>query len=409
MLSDIDILMQQQNINCLVLSGTPKECKDMFYLTGPVAITGGMVIKKLGSKPFIICGAMEREEASKNGMDYYTFTELGLGDIYKTVKNPLKASVKFFKNIMKRFDIKGCVAFCGKGDITHNYLYISELIKSGVLVALETEDPIFSEARITKDDTEIRRIESVGKKAQEIMKNVVKFMKRQRSSNGKLVTKKGVPVKIGDVKKFIESEAQRLDVCIEQPLIFSHGRDSAIPHSRGDNDADILLGKTIVFDFCPYEPGGGYFFDITRTFCLGYVPDKVQKIYNHVLTIQKKILKRLRVGVAGSDYDDEVNKFFQKHGYSTLDKDNKITSGYVHSLGHGIGLNIHERPRLSSSVKNKDILDKGHVFTIEPGLYFPEEEIGVRIEDVVAFKNDGTIVNLTADMPKKLFVPVKEL
>ena len=408
MLSDIDSLMQSRAIDALVISGTPKECKDLCYFTGPVAVSGAMVLKKRGASPVLLCSPLERDEAAKSGLDIFTYSQLGYGEVLKEAKTQFEASIAFLKKILRRFEISGRVAFYGKGDIPYNYALLTELAKSGQIeVIAETEDSIIPEARMTKDTSEIEKIAAVGKKAQDIMKSVVRFLKRQRARDGKLVHKNGTPVKIGEVKTLIDSEARKLGILVEQPLIFSQGRDSAIPHSRGDDSADMLLGKTIVFDFCPYD-SGGYYFDITRTFCLGYVPENVQKIYDDVLAAQKKILKRLKVGVPGSDFDDEVSEFFEKHGYPTIRQDTNTTRGYVHSLGHGIGLEIHERPRLSFAAKKKDTLSPGHVFTIEPGLYFPDDEIGVRIEDVVTFRTDGTVVNLSP-LSKKLLIPIKDL
>jgi Xaa-Pro aminopeptidase len=408
MLSDIDSLMQERAIDALVISGSPKECKDLCYFTGPVAVSGAMVLKKRGASPVLLCISMERDEAAKSGLTLFTYSQLGYAEALKEAKTQFEASLTFLKKILQNFEISGRVAFYGKGDIPYNYTLLTELAKSGQIeVFAETENSIISEARMTKDESEIEKIAAVGRKAQEIMRSVMRFLKRQRARDGKLVHKNGTPVKIGEVKSLIDSEARKLSVLIEQPLIFSQGKDSAVPHSRGDDSADIVLGKTIVFDFCPYE-SGGYYFDITRTFCLGYVPENVQKIYADVLAAQKKILKRLKPGVPGSDFDDEISEFFEKRGYPTIRQDSNITRGYVHSLGHGIGLEIHERPRLSSTAKKRDVLSPGHVFTIEPGLYFPDEEIGVRIEDVVAFKTDGTVFNLSP-FPKKLLIPVKEL
>lgn len=408
MLSDIDSLMQSRAIDALVISGSPKECKDFCYFTGPVAVSGAMILKKRGIRPVLLCGSMERDEAAKSGLDLFTYSQLGYGEILKEAKTQFETSLTFMKKVLQIFEISGRVAFCGKGDIPYNYALLTELAKSGQIeVIAETEDSIIPEARMTKDESEIEKITAVGKKAQDIMKSVVRFLKRQRARDGKLVHKNGTPVKIGEVKTLIDSEARKLGILVEQPLIFSQGRDSAIPHSRGDDSADMLLGKTIVFDFCPYD-SGGYYFDITRTFCLSYVPENVQKIYDDVLAIQKKILKRLKVGVPGSDFDDEVSEFFEKHGYPTIRQDTNTTRGYVHSLGHGIGLEIHERPRLSFAAKKKDTLSPGHVFTIEPGLYFPDDEIGVRIEDVVTFRTDGTVVNLSP-LSKKLLIPIKDL
>jgi Xaa-Pro aminopeptidase len=136
------------------------------------------------------------------------------------------------------------------------------------------------------------------------------------------------------------------------------------------------------------------------------VPDEVKEIYDQVLEIQIKAVDALEVGGLCSDYDKLTNEYFDKHGHPTPMKETGKTEGYVHGLGHGIGLNIHERPRVSMFSKTEERLAPGHVFTVEPGLYYPEREIGVRIEDDIAIKEDGTIVNLTT-FPKGILVPLK--
>lgn len=96
----------------------------------------------------------------------------------------------------------------------------------------------------------------------------------------------------------------------------------------------------------------------------------------------------------------------RKKGYSTLRQDDKITEGYVHNLGHGIGLEVHESPRLAGPPTNTDVILPGAVFTIEPGLYFPSQAIATRLEDIVYAREDGSFENLTT-FPKELEIPLR--
>ena len=95
--------------------------------------------------------------------------------------------------------------------------------------------------------------------------------------------------------------------------------------------------------------------------------------------------------------------FFEDRGHPTIATNTKTEEGYVHSLGHGLGLAVHEEPRFSDVPSNTDVLKPGHVFTVEPGLYYPERGYGIRIEDVIWIAPDGVIHNLT-DFPKELVV-----
>jgi Xaa-Pro aminopeptidase len=96
-------------------------------------------------------------------------------------------------------------------------------------------------------------------------------------------------------------------------------------------------------------------------------------------------------------------EFFAERGHPTIATDPQIESGYVHTLGHGLGLNIHEEPRFADLPSNTDVLKPGHIFTCEPGLYYPDKGYGMRIEDDVWIDADGGVHNLT-DFPKELVI-----
>jgi Xaa-Pro aminopeptidase len=94
-------------------------------------------------------------------------------------------------------------------------------------------------------------------------------------------------------------------------------------------------------------------------------------------------------GNPASSYQALVCDLFEAGVHKTTRTDPAVTSGYVHSLGHGVGLDIHERPSYAISALNKDLVEEGDVLTIEPGLYYPEREIGVRIEDTFVVRKNG--------------------
>ena len=97
----------------------------------------------------------------------------------------------------------------------------------------------------------------------------------------------------------------------------------------------------------------------------------------------------MRPGTRASDYQTLVCDLFESRGFATTRADAKTLSGYVHSLGHGVGLEIHEKPSFSLAPSNHDLIEAGDVVTIEPGLYFPDRELGVRIEDTFVVRENG--------------------
>jgi len=96
---------------------------------------------------------------------------------------------------------------------------------------------------------------------------------------------------------------------------------------------------------------------------------------------------------------------FERQGHATVRTDQQVTEGYVHGLGHGVGLAVHEGPRLGGPATNTALLEPGHVVSVEPGLYYPSRGLGVRIEDLVAVRADGSIENLTP-APYELEIPL---
>jgi Xaa-Pro aminopeptidase len=110
----------------------------------------------------------------------------------------------------------------------------------------------------------------------------------------------------------------------------------------------------------------------------------------------------IRLGAPCRGYQDRVCEVFEKYGHATPRSKPGTQEGYVHGLGHGVGLAVHEAPSLGGPVANTATLEPGHVVTVEPGLYYPSRDIGVRIEDLIVLRADGTYENMTAAAPYDL-------
>lgn len=158
-------------------------------------------------------------------------------------------------------------------------------------------------------------------------------------------------------------------------LIIAAGPHSAFPHHI-NSDYKMKLGDPVICDIG--ATWQGYRSDLTRTFSLGRLPDLFLKIYKIVEKSQKLGIKHIRPGVTAGSVDLTSRNEIQKHGYG--DK-------FVHSTGHGVGIDIHEDPRLGPGVKDK--LKKNMVITVEPGIYLPGK-FGVRIEDTLLVTATGS-------------------
>jgi Xaa-Pro aminopeptidase len=168
------------------------------------------------------------------------------------------------------------------------------------------------------------------------------------------------------------------------PTIVASGPNAAKPH-HAPGDRVIQEGEPVIVDMgAIFE---GYCGDLTRTIWFGQPSDQLVTIYDTVAAAHAHALAKAAPGVAGRELDDFVRTFFAARD---------LDQYFVHGLGHGLGLRVHEAP--SAGPASSDTLDVGHVVTIEPGLYIPDWG-GVRIEDVVLIESNGAR-NLTG-APKR--------
>lgn len=168
--------------------------------------------------------------------------------------------------------------------------------------------------------------------------------------------------------------------------IVSHGVRSADPHEKGTGIIEKRV--PIVIDIYPCATATGYFADMSRTVCLGAPPEELVKMYDAVLKAQELAESLARPGARCVDIHLAVDDYFQSKGYVTsgIGSEFPFSEGFVHSLGHGVGKDIHEAPRIGRN--SEDILQEGDVITIEPGLYYHHIG-GVRLEDMVLITGDG--------------------
>lgn len=164
--------------------------------------------------------------------------------------------------------------------------------------------------------------------------------------------------------------------------IVACGIQACDPHCTGSGP--IIPHELIVIDIFPRSKTSYYYGDMTRTFLKGTPSAAHIKLVETVLEAQKVALSLLKDGIDGSDVDANVCSIFDSRGYKTI-KNAGICTGFIHSTGHGLGLELHEFPTIGTKISP---LQTGMVITIEPGLYYPEIG-GARIEDVVWITPDG--------------------
>jgi len=405
MKTDIDHLMKDANLDGLLVIGPAGHNPYMTYFTGLVHVTRGYLLKKRDHSPVLFHGSMERDEAASTGLQIKNLDDYDpLKLLEEAGGDPIQASAMLLQRIFKEFEVRGRVGLYGKTEIGPHYAtlhLVGETLPEVELVGEASSRSVLTKARTTKDEDEIARIRKVGEITSTVVADVAGFLTSHQVKDGVLVDRQGEALTVGEVKRRINLWLAMRGAENPEGTIFAIGRDAGVPHSAGTDDDLIPIGKPIVFDIYPCEAGGGYFHDFTRTWCLGYAPDEVQEVYEDVLDVFETVYKALKPNTPCRDYQVMTCELFEEKGHPTVLNNPKTKEGYVHSLAHGVGLAVHEGPYFSHVESNKDQLLPGSVITHEPGLYYPDRELGVRIEDTVWVHPDGTL-EILAEYPKDL-------
>jgi Xaa-Pro aminopeptidase len=228
--------------------------------------------------------------------------------------------------------------------------------------------------RISKDEAELRSLQA----AIDVLDDCFEHLVRNELRVGR--TEKEVAAEV-------ERYLRRRGATISFPSIVASGPNASMPHAV-PTERRIQEGEPITIDIGAKVDG--YCSDMTRTVCLGEPSDKLREIYDLVLRAQLRAEEEIRAGMTGKDADAIAREFLKEAGYGEQ---------FSHGLGHGIGLEVHEPPWVSA--RGEHPLEKGMVFSVEPGIYLPGWG-GVRIEDLVLMEDDG--VRILCRSPKALEV-----
>lgn len=408
MKSDLDQLMDARNLDALLVMGDSGGNPVMNYLTGGAHLENALVLKRRGGPLTLVHGSMERDTARETGLDLvdrdqvynqYQFLKRHNGDA-------LAAAVDYLGNVIRDQRLLGRLGIYGRADAGASLALLTRLQDEieGVELVGEYGASLFSLARETKDAWEIDQLIEAGRLTSLVVGEVQEFIQGHGVRGEAVVRSDGEALTIGDVKAFMRTRFMHHGLTENNDTIFSQGRDAGVPHNRGDEAQPLMLGRSIIFDIFPRVPSG-YYHDMTRTWSLGYATDEVQQAWVQCKEIFDQVMAGLHAGASLAATQVATCTYFEGKGHPTPQSHPGTHVGYVHSLGHGIGLDIHEEPRLSVSAGEATI-QPGHVFSVEPGLYYPERGFGVRVEDSVACMPDGSILNLT-DFPYDLVVPMK--
>lgn len=410
MKKDIDRLMRKNNVTALWISGAANHNSAMVYLTGGVHVTGADLFYRPGKKPVLFHGPMERDEAAKTGYRLVSYADYPYKDYLKQASNDmLEAQALRYRQILSDIGLtSGKVYLYGVREIGGFFATLKRLqeLFPDLELTGDLTGAILLEARATKSAEEIERIREMGKVTVKVVGNTLDFLTSHKVKGETLVKNDGSPLLLGEVKSRINLWLAECGAENPAGTIFAIGRDAGVPHSSGEPTDPIVLGKTIVYDIFPCELGGGYFYDFTRTWSLGYATDEVLSAYEQVKKVYDTVTSELKAGVNFAHYQARTCELFEKMGHETVRQNPRIEQGYVHGLGHGVGLDVHEKPNSGSPEDPTHKLQPGSVITIEPGLYYPKKGFGIRLEDSYYVAEDKTFHKFV-DFPMDLVIPMK--
>ncbi len=405
MKAEIDDLMAAAELDALLIAGSTTHNPAMVYFTGIKPISNTFLIKKLGQAPVLFHHPMERDEAASTGLQTQNIVAYNPQKLLQEANgDQVRASALQLQCMMQDFDVTGRIGLYGKtetGPLFSTLKIVEDLLPEIEIVSETSSTAVLLRARETKDEVEISHIRKIGEITTSVVADVAGFLTSHSVKDDVLVDRTGEVLTVGAVKRRINTWLSMRGADNPHGCIFAIGHDTGVPHSSGSDDDPVAVGKSIIFDIYPTEAGGGYYFDFTRTWCLGHAPDEVQAAYQDVRHVYDSVLEAMRADTPFRDYQIMACEMFAEQGHATIMSDSKTEEGYVHSLGHGLGLDVHEAPYSIHLESNQDRLRPGSVVTIEPGLYYPKRNYGVRIEDTIWVRPDEKM-EILADYPKDL-------
>ena len=355
---------------------------DMLYATR-IFIGDPFIFLQQNGKRTLVLSDLEIDRAKKNAKadEFVMFSQLEREVQGKAKKAP--PYEKVLAHFLRKRGVK-------RAKVPANFPlgFANEIKRKGI--ALETSDGLFWPAREKKTAEEIRLLERALRITETGMKRGMEILKASKPGAGKKLKWSGKTLTSEILRAEIDSAILRAGG-VPTNTIVAGGDQACDPHERGFGP--LQANSLIILDIFPRDAKTGYWGDMTRTVVRGRASEQQRKLWEAVKAGQALALKRIKAGVDGMSIHKAITELFDRRGFPTEVRNGRRV-GFFHGTGHGLGLEIHEYPRLQ-----KVTLKAGQCLTVEPGLYYPGIG-GARIEDVVIVEKDGC--RILSKFPKQL-------
>jgi Xaa-Pro aminopeptidase len=355
----------------------------------PIAVPDEFLYAERDGRRVVVVSSLEaaRIGEADPSIEVMPYEAFGLDDLMTSGTSPTEASLQMYVRACRELGIATASV-----PATFPLELADRLRENGVEVTADRA--LFEERRRRKNATEIAGLRRA-QHACEAALDAARDMLRRASSNGTLMLD-GEPLTSERLKAEVERVFTEHGAYADE-FIVAHGAQTTVGHEGGHGP--ILPGEAIVFDLFPRDRATGVYTDMTRTYVVGDVPDELREYHRLCKEALDRVVVAVKPGVNGRTLFEIPCDLFAEHGYPTqLTKKagEVLDSGFFHSLGHGVGLEVHERPYLG---RVGDDLVSGDVIALEPGLYRPGYG-GVRLEDVAIVTDDG--IEVVTDYPYEL-------
>jgi len=358
-----------KKFDAVLIAGSPAKYPDLRYATGLFSFD-----------PLVFLRTRQKQ--------YLIVSPLDFGHVRRTVKNTVVLSFSDFpaaKNSKTPFCDR-IIGLLSKKNIravaVPSYFPVGlagQLTANGVTVSV-AEGNVFPEREI-KTAREIKHITHAQQAALKAMDAALAMIAGARIARDRSLKIGSKPLTSEAVRGRIDRTARDFD-CVCCGTIVAGGRQAVNPHETGWGT--LKADEPIVIDIFPQHVASGYWGDLSRTVVRGTPSDEAKKMYAAVGDAQRLAISKVKAGVPAVKIHNAAVELFNARGFFTGARNGK-PAGFIHSIGHGIGLEIHETPRVGP-VETK--LKEGNVITVEPGLYYHDRG-AVRIEDIVLVLKNG--------------------
>ena len=387
-------MSKDEGQNLLVI-GAPEHDADAYHLSGFLA-PDPVICLRVAGKTYLAVSSLEYGRAEKEARvdRLISHDELEIMRLARELKSGAKAYAAAVANLLDELGALGSPIVV---PADFGVVYADELRARGVTIT--PGGKLFDGLRRAKTEGEISHIRKTQEAVEAACAHAAEILEEAEAKDDGTLEWRGETLTSEKLRAEIDVELLRRG-CAADGTIVAGGPQGADPHERGHGA--LKAGESIIVDIFPVDLSTRYYSDMTRTFVKSEPNDGLQEMYDAVLESQEAALAMVKAGVNGKDVHNKVAEVLHEAGYKTNVHDQEegkpLTEGFFHGTGHGVGLEIHEAPRVS--LVDEELI-VGDVVSVEPGVYDPKVG-GVRIEDLVVVTENGCR-NLTS-FPKRFVV-----